>query len=184
MTAPHIPSARTTLRRRPPGRSRGAALMTSLMILVVLTLLVLAATRGSVLMERLVGNSRQLDQALQTAEAALRQGEALLAQPALPNVLTSAGWYHYEAKPAPDWTTPVAWEAAGNGKIAFSIDHDGDGAPARAQIAIEELPPMADPGGGLNPTEQPQEGTVYRVSARGYGERGDTFVILQTTYRR
>jgi type IV pilus assembly protein PilX len=165
----------------PRGRrtqSRGAALMTSLMILIVLTLLVLAATRGSVLMERLVGNSRQLDQAFQTTEAALREGEAMLAQPVLPDVLKTPGWYHYAAKPAPDWTMPTSWDDGSNGKIDFEIGS------ARAQIAIEELPVVPDPGGGLNPTEQPQEGTVYRVSARGYGERGDTFVILQSTYRR
>jgi type IV pilus assembly protein PilX len=158
--------------------ARGAALMTSLMILIVLTLLVLAATRGSVLMERLVGNSRQLDQAFQTAEAALRDGEAMLAQPVLLDVLKTPGWYHHAAKPAPDWNAPAAWDASANGKIDFTIGN------ARAQIAIEELPVVPDPGGGLNPTEQPQEGTVYRVSARGYGERGDTFVILQSTYRR
>lgn len=165
-------------RLRARQHARGAALMTSLMILIVLTLLVLAATRGSVLMERLVGNSRQLDQAFQTSEAALRQGETLLAQPVLPDVLKTAGWYHYAAKPAPDWTAPAPWDSAANGKIDFTIGS------ARAQITIEELPVVPDPGGGLNPTEQPQEGSVYRVSARGYSERGDTFVILQSTYRR
>lgn len=165
-------------------RQRGSVLMVALMILIVLTLLVLAATRGSTLMERLVGNSRQLDQAFQTAEAALRQGESLLDQPELPDILDTAGWYHHNDKPAPDWNTPAAWDAAANSTLAYSIDHDGDGTAAQAQIAIEELPPVPDPGGGLNPTEQPQESTVYRVSVRGYGERGDTFVILQTTYRR
>lgn len=166
---PNSPSARQT---------RGSTLMVSLMILIVLTLLVLAATRGSTLIERLVGNSRQLDQAFQTTEAALRQGESLLAQPNLPNVVTTPGWYHHAAKPAPDWTLPASWDGAGNGKIAYSIDG------ANAEFAIEELPAVPDPGGGLNPTEQAQEGSVYRVSARGYGSRGDTFVILQTTYRR
>lgn len=159
-------------------RPRGSTLMVSLMILIVLTLLVLASIRGSTLLERLVGNSRQLDQAFQTAEAALRQGESLLAQPNLPNVVNTAGWYHYAAKPAPDWTLPASWDAAGNSKIAYSIDG------ASAQFAIEELPAVPDPGGGLNPTEQAQEGSVYRISARGYGARGDTFVILQTTHRR
>lgn len=155
---------------------RGAALMTSLMILIILTLLVLAATRGSVLLERVTGNARQLDQAFQTAEAALRQGEALLAPPVLPDVMKTAGWYHYAAKPAPNWTVPASWDASGS--IPFAVGK------ARAQIAIEELPVVPDPGGGLNPTEQAQEGMVYRISARGYSERGDTFVILQTTYRR
>jgi len=159
-------------------RQRGSALMVSLMILIVLTLLVLAAVRGSTLIERLVGNSRQLDQAFQTAEAALRQGESLLARPNLPDVINTAGWYHHAAKPSPDWTVPTAWDAEGNGKIAYTIDG------ANAQFTIEELPAVPDPGGGLNPTEQAQEGSVYRISARGYGARGDTFVILQTTYRR
>ncbi|MDR7135905.1 type IV pilus assembly protein PilX [Lysobacter niastensis] len=158
-------------------QARGSVLMVSLLIMIVLTLLVLAAMRGSTLMERLVGNSRQLDQAFQTTEAALRHGESLV-DGALPDVITANGWYHYAAKPSPDWSTPTAWDAAGNGKISYSIDG------ANAQIAIEELPAVPDPGGGLNPTEQPQDSTVYRISARGYGQRGDTFVILQTTYRR
>ncbi len=159
-------------------RQRGAVLVVSLMILLVLTVLVLAATRGAVLMERMAGNSRQLDQAFQTAEAALREGEGRLDAAALPDVTKTAGWYHYAIKPAPDWTQPTAWDAAANGKLSYTING------ANAQISIEELPAVPDPGGGLNPAEQPQEGTVYRISARGYGQRGDTFVILQTTYRR
>lgn len=170
MTSTHL--------RAPRARQSGAVLMAALMILIVLTLLVLAATRGSTLLERLTGNARQLDQAFQTAEAALREGERRLAAAALPDAIQTPGWYHHSAKPAPDWSQPGAWDAATNGKIAYAV---GD---ATAQVAIEELAPVPDPGGGLNPTEQPQDTTVYRISARGYGERGDTFVILQTTYRR
>lgn len=163
---------------------RGSVLVVSLMILLVLTMLALAASRNAQVMERLGGNARQLDQAFQAAEAALRHGEGLVAQATPPAPTGANGWYHYSIAPSPDWNDPDAWDAAGNGKLAWAVPSCDGANTCRAQIAIEELPPLPDPGGGLNPTEQPQEGAMYRISARGFGGRGDTFVILQTTYRR
>ena len=167
-----------------PVTQRGAVLVVSLIILLVLTLLALAASRNALVMERLGGSSRQLDQAFQAAEAALRHGEGLLSQANLPAPTGANGWYHYSIAPSPDWNDPDAWDATGNGKLAWSLASCDGASACQTQIAIEELPPLPDPGGGLNPTEQPQEGTMYRISARGFGGRGDTFVILQTTFRR
>ena len=59
-------------------RQRGAVLMVSLLILLLLTLLTLTAIQASTVQERLAGNARSLDLALQAAEASLREGEGRL----------------------------------------------------------------------------------------------------------
>ncbi|HYL88943.1 MAG TPA: PilX N-terminal domain-containing pilus assembly protein [Burkholderiales bacterium] len=57
-------------------REQGAALVVALMFLIILTLLGLATMTGTTLEERMAGNSRDYNVALQAAEAALRDAEA------------------------------------------------------------------------------------------------------------
>lgn len=58
-----------------PSRQRGAALITGLIFLVILTLLGITAMRTSTLEERIAGNTRDRNVALQAADTALRDGE-------------------------------------------------------------------------------------------------------------
>jgi len=58
-----------------PSRQRGAALITGLIFLVILTLLGITAMRTSTLEERVAGNTRDRNVALQAADTALRDGE-------------------------------------------------------------------------------------------------------------
>lgn len=59
-------------------RQRGAILITSLILLVVLTMFVLAMVRSGTLEERMARNARDQQVALQAAEAVLRDAEATL----------------------------------------------------------------------------------------------------------
>lgn len=73
--------------RHPRAGQRGMVLVTSLIILLVLTLLGLAAFQNTNMEERMAGNMRAENVALQAAEAALRAGEeCLTAQVARPVV--------------------------------------------------------------------------------------------------
>jgi len=56
-------------------KQRGVALLVALMFLIVLTLLGLAAMRGTTLEERMAGGTRDYNRALQAAEATLRDAE-------------------------------------------------------------------------------------------------------------
>lgn len=56
-------------------REQGAVLLISLMFLIVLTLLGLSAMKATTLEERMAGNSRDYNIALQAAESALRDAE-------------------------------------------------------------------------------------------------------------
>lgn len=62
---------------KPASRPRGAALIISLVILVVITLLGVASLRNVVLEEKMVTNYYDRSLAFQAAEAGLRAGEAL-----------------------------------------------------------------------------------------------------------
>jgi len=67
---------------------RGATLIVSLVLLIVVTLLGVAGLRGVILQERMAANQYDRSLAFQTAEAALRAGEAAAlaqAQAAVPN---------------------------------------------------------------------------------------------------
>lgn len=59
-------------------RERGAALVISLLLLLVMTLLGLGASQSTRLQERMAGNQRDQEIALQGAEASLRAAETLL----------------------------------------------------------------------------------------------------------
>jgi type IV pilus assembly protein PilX len=81
------------------GRQRGAALIVSLLLLLVLTILAIGASQTTRLEERMAGNMRDIDMAFQGSEAGLRAAEKYIAiTPALPTCLdsTSASCYVLE----------------------------------------------------------------------------------------
>lgn len=162
----------------------GAVLIVSLLILVLLTLLGLTAIQASTVQERIVGNTRNLDVAFQAAEAALREAEDRLDNPSVPLTNGSVtGWYHWSLAPAPAWKAPATWDSSGN--IDYVLASDANWGVARApEFAIEELPPMPDTGGSLDGSAPLSEDVMYRIHARGFGANQNTFVILQSTYRR
>jgi type IV pilus assembly protein PilX len=100
------------------GRARGMALIVSLVILLSLTLLGLAAIQNTTLEERMAGNTRAENIALQAAESGLRAGETWIV--ALPTQL-QAGACNGDGKqdeictwesPDPQWSAdPDVWPA-------------------------------------------------------------------------
>jgi type IV pilus assembly protein PilX len=77
---PKIPEKSATLHPhlQSIGRSHGAALFISLILLLVITLLGLTSSNVSILQERMAGNVRESNIALQRAEATLREIESQL----------------------------------------------------------------------------------------------------------
>jgi type IV pilus assembly protein PilX len=59
-------------------RQRGAILVVSLLLLLVMTVLALTASQTTRLQERMAGNARDLDLSFQSSEAGLRRSEILL----------------------------------------------------------------------------------------------------------
>ncbi|WP_396622579.1 PilX N-terminal domain-containing pilus assembly protein [Marinobacter sp. W-8] len=98
-----------------PGQERGAALLVSLVILLVLTVLALSSMQGTSTQERMVSAQRDAQIALEGAEAALLAAEAELSGGTLPTFSASAGLYDETTAAPTDLLNPQTWAAPSGG---------------------------------------------------------------------
>jgi type IV pilus assembly protein PilX len=168
---------------------QGAILVISLLLLLILTILGLAVMRMTRMEERMAGNTRDMNLALQGAEAGLRDGETRIRSFGLPPPdVATAGCGLTVADVCQINTLPVnidaqtdAWWSANAVKI---------GAPAATEIP--EL--AADPRYTVEQIgivrQTPESGTtygvdakfVYQISARSVGASGQANTVLQSTF--
>lgn len=176
-----------------PRRQRGAVLVVALIFLLVMTMLIMASVRGTVLQERMAGNIYDRSLAFQAAEAALREGEryalASAPKPASSACDTSGNCGKPDPTAVPVWQDEANWDKA----------HDvNDGHGHVIQIGSLPVPPkflvelLADNMPEVNlcestavnpdaPCYAGPEGLRYRITARS-GEAGRAVVILQSVY--
>jgi len=148
--------------------SQGSALIVSLVILLIMTILGLTAMQTTTLQERMAGNMKDRNMAFQAAEAALRAGENWVEA----NAAALQGARSLRSVLAPN---PVSsWDGNPNtGKLPGFDDQLAEdpvfyvGPPYRIRVGIE-LPP--------------QYRFVYPVTARGVGGVDSTVVILESHY--
>jgi type IV pilus assembly protein PilX len=183
-----------------PRRQRGAVLIVSLLLLLVVTILALGSGQSTRLQERIAGSQRNFDLAFQSAEAALRAGERWIEEPSrvrppVPcNMLRNPPCEVYErdfmrgqvpyaeqAFQDDDWWTAWAqrYAPAAEGNLI-----SGAGMALRDPLfyieEVEEVPDsLAQPTSGPPPTR-----IYYRVIARGEGGTDDATVVLHSTYVR
>ncbi len=178
-------------RRTPPApaRSRGAALVVGLLILLVITIIGLSSMRSTLLEERMAGNLRDRARAFEAAEAALREAEGCL--------------LNASARPVADTGPPCSakvWAANGPDPDAadekpwwFDTSVDGtwwstNGTGAAAvgsltpQYVIEELQFVPDAATLNIGTGNVPGRWFYRITARATGADSATEVLLQSTY--
>ncbi|MBZ2189421.1 hypothetical protein K8B33_09960 [Alcanivorax sp. JB21] len=162
-------------------RQRGMALVMSLVLLLAMTLLVLAAAQSTVLQERMAGGLQDQLRAFEAAESALREAEELLSGPVAPTFNNTNGLYLYDADQRPDWRRRNAG-AASTGAIEYSGDIDG--VLIRPQYFLEEMPPLQMPGSSLEAGVPDMELQLYTITVRGFGASPQTQVVLESTFRR
>jgi type IV pilus assembly protein PilX len=163
-------------------RQRGIVLVVALLMLLILTLIGVAASRGSWLQLKMAGNAQDSHVAFEAAEAELIDCEVVLTQTILPAFSKNGAHGYYdiegnETQPAWERTTWTDGDSREYGGLAIP----GVAAPPRC--IVEQLPPVPTPGGDLS-SDTPAFTLMYRVTARGVGASDNTSVLLQTTYRR
>lgn len=186
---------RTSVSRLPspgprPAAQQGMALFLALVILLIITILGVSGLQTTTLEERMAANARDRDLAFQAAEAALRDAERYLQSAVLNEFGNSNGHYQLNAANRPRWHGDDRRE--GNGVITFSANRPGPGAQAsplpvvarQPEYFIEEYPATLPEGGSLEAGVAADTLEFYRVTARGFGGREATTVVLQTTYQR
>jgi type IV pilus assembly protein PilX len=159
-------------------RERGAALVVSLLLLLVMTLLALGASHSTQLQERMAGNQRDMEVALQGAEAGLRAAEDLLSP--TKSVVTCAD---------KDPLTCEAYEELPPSMTEWWTDWARKYEPDLGQLAdepefvIEHIAEVHDSlsvgGSTLNMVRD-----FHRVTARSSGVTSTTRVVVQSTHAR
>lgn len=99
-------------------RQKGAALLTSLLILLVLSLLAISSMRGAQLQEKMVAANRDSQIALEAAEFAARNAEELLVDDTvtLGNFGSQSGLYNVGN--APNVFADSTWDNSGSASVA------------------------------------------------------------------
>ncbi|MBV8210607.1 MAG: pilus assembly protein PilX [Burkholderiaceae bacterium] len=174
---------------------RGLSLIITLVMLVGITLLGLAAIGGTVMQEKIAGNTRDMNLAFQAVEAGLRDAESDISRNISSSANFTSGCSLGLCTPASTWPTPTStplWKlinwnggstrtyGAYTGAAALSPD-----LAAPPLYVIEKLstqkPGQGDSLGiGLAPNIG--SGTYYRTTVYATGGRPDTHVVAQSVY--
>ena len=174
---------------KPLSRSQGGvALLLSLAILLLLSLVGLASVQTMSLQVRLAGNAQDNLLAFQAAELALREAEAFLVReeldPSRFRAQGSAGlWRPAAFGTAPPWRRPGVWAAASGSR---SVDSPPPGVAAAPRYLIEWLATL---DGSENPhlvqespSAPPAPTAIFRITARGVGASANAQARLQSTF--
>ena len=174
-------------------RQRGVVLVISLMMLLVLTLIGLAATRGTALEQRMTANQNDREVAFEAAEAALRYGEGTLSAPTTPSYTANTAGAYYKSTMtttganAQVWWNPSFWSGAGNmGTYGGGIQPTPYSAPQYYVVEYNAATAAQTQttGQSLGQGAQDKFQTIFYIYARGVGVTGNTSVILQSVFRQ
>ena len=147
-------------------RQAGVTLIITMVMLVLITLVGVAVIRSTTMDEKMAGNTRDRDKALQSAEAAVR---VCLAQ-VIAGTVTATVLAPAPSTATANWAVPSNWSVSSSSSQAVStsaIDAATAGLAAQPRCMFELL------GAGSG---------NYRVTGRALGASAQTEVILQATY--
>jgi type IV pilus assembly protein PilX len=177
----------------PADRQRGAILIVSMLMLLVMTLIGVTAISTTTLEEKMAGNARQRQLAFQAADSALREAEAWLST----NIKTvsqfetafsgtPAELYWVRQPRAGDTLRDVpidiydgdAWGAGNSQQPATTVHTTGQNPP---RYLIEYMGRIGEPP--LDYADPDNRKYAFRVTAIGWGTNNITTYIAQSTFR-
>ena len=182
-------SSRTMNTGQSPHAQRGAILVVSLMLLLVLTIIGVSSMQGTALEESMSYATRDRTIALQSAEAALREAETWVETIASPAALTGTNGLYRRADAIPSYNTSATWLPANNTNYVTATAPTGSNS---AKYMIKETGLIPGVQGSMNLTgygENKGSGdvTTFQVTSRGTGgaaNEAGAEVIIRSNYGR
>lgn len=170
----------------------GAVLLVGLVMVLLISIISLSAIRGSNLQEAMAGNMRERNIAFQSAESALRLGEALVSDQVKRPVMTNTLGLYGDTYKTPSTSvltfTDDNWKDASKVKVT---DLNLKYVARQPSYVVEQLDPDIGAGAGMEGSAIDIQGmqntgdiTPYRVTARGFGATVNSIKTLQTAYNR
>ena len=171
-------------------KQSGVALIVSLIMLLLMTLLGVTAVKTSLIEEKMAGNSRDVTLAFQAGETALREAEQWLTnqtdEPEPDNTASNRVWTYNAMDP--DVNNAANWWQERNQSwwAANAVPYSGSGlttvnTPPATVIEYKQfVPDTLVVGSGAAETGI----TYYQVTAKGTGGSDQARVLLQSTTAR
>lgn len=167
---------------------KGITLIVGLIMVLLISIIGLAAIRGSGLQEQMAGNMRDLHLAFEAAEAALTTGEDDVYFSSNPTALVGQAGFHHSF----DRSGSSFWLGVGDAPFNWSADavtYAGsiDNVSEQPKYVVEQVVYL-DPGNdgsaaGWQDVQNQEPRVMYRITARGIGGNENTQVVLQSTLR-
>lgn len=169
-----------------PSRQRGAVLVVSLLMLLVMTILGVAAMQMTRFEERMAGNSRDINIAFQGAEAGLRDGEqriaSMLSEPAICTTAPCVVWQP-DVLPTNKRDQLLSWWNTNGRELGVVGTQEVTDSARDPVVVIEEMTTVNDslviplPAGTGSRS-------YYKVTVNSAGANAQTEAVLETTYAR
>lgn len=169
-----------------PHRQRGAVLVVSLIMLLIVTLIAVSSMQGTIMEEKMAGNTRDRNLAFQTAESALREAEFYVDGLASMGSFSGSGGLYGLTDSEPDYASQTTWSDATN-HVVGSASYGSYAAP---KYFIKHFTTVKGSAGALNMSgygDNKGSGdlTVFTVTARSTGASAESAeVILRSYYGR
>jgi type IV pilus assembly protein PilX len=180
---------------RPPQSQRGVVLVTSLLLLLVVTIMALSMFRGFGIQEKVAGNMREKQRALQAAVSAQTYAEQWLIANAgtsppvtCASPVQSANAQQGQICSNALWNvtasvTTLPWKIGSNNvgvtyippgmNVAAASTASRDNYSSAPIFYISDGGPSSDPN---------VPGEVYQIDAAGFGGNGNTAAVVESTY--
>jgi type IV pilus assembly protein PilX len=176
-------------------QQRGAVLVVSLLLLLVMTVLALGASQTTRLQERMSASMRDRDLAFESSEAGLRNGERIIDSMTIaPSTCTSGRCQVFDRGILPAgmgfqtqaWWTANSWAYVTDQSFSTTrgTAMSGSGlAGADPQFVVEEVEEVPD-SLAVPPTGPPPSRIYYRITSAAQGGSAQAQVVLQSTFAR
>jgi len=170
----------------PPQRQQGAVLIVSLIMLLVVTLIAVSSMQGTVMEEKMAGNTRDRNLAFQTAESSLREAETYVEGLASMGTFSGSGGLYGLTDSEPDYADSSTWSDTLN-HVVGTAPHGSYEAP---RYFIKHYTIVQGTAGALNMSgygdnKGTGDITIFTVTSRGSGASTDSAeVILRSYYGR
>ena len=163
-------------------KQSGAVLVLGLVMLLVLSVLVIAGSKSTMLQQKMTSNFRDKELAFQSAESAVRTGETMLrglTKAQVRNIIFdgSVGYYNY------DKTRVLKEESNWAALNTFQSQAGLHQVKETPVYIIENITGVQAPGGSLQ-VPKTVEASYFRVTAKGKGGTDASLSIIQTIYKK
>ena len=177
------------MRNYNPARQQGSALIVSLSILLVLTILGISSMSTTALQERMAGNARDSEVAFEAAETALRAGEiyiGTLTDATLPGFTGTAGLYPVSTTQTYAWKDNNNWTSTNAAIASFSMNVSQSPMyiiqAIDSKISAPSEQALESKSYSNNAPQVSGNVKVFQITARGYGLSSTSRVMLQSYF--